>query len=585
MNNVLRSETAVFALGGLGEVGKNTYCIEHEDTIIIIDAGVRFPEDDLPGIDYVIPDYTYLVRNQYKIKALIITHGHEDHIGGVPFLLQKIHIPLIYAPRLAAGLIRNKLEEFRIKEKVRMVEFDGSTKLTIEPFKIEFVAVTHSIPDCYGIAIQSPNGLIFTTGDYKIDLTPVGQQHMDLPKIAEIGNRGVTLMLSDSTNAEVEGNSLSEKAVVKSIHEIFQSTPGRLFVSTFSSNIHRIQQIVEAAVQYKRKIIIFGRSMEKTVQLGRQFGYIQVPDSYIIDNPETVKFLRPEELLILSTGSQGEPMASLSRIAKGQHKYIRIFPGDTVVFSSSPIPGNATSVNRVVNQLVRNGAIVITNSVFTNLHASGHANRDEMKLMLALVKPTYFMPMHGEYRMLKLHADIAVSLGVKRENTFVMANGDVLLLNQGKVRTGRRIDTDDIYVDGTDSSGLSTAVIRDRKVLASDGVVAVLVSIDSRNNSLYHMPTIITRGFMYFSEDNDFIREAQKLLQQALLDILKGKVTFSDIKNTIRNTLSSFIFDKTRRNPMIIPVIMNRRETGESTKTEHAAQPRKTAKKPTTSAH
>lgn len=579
MGSIIQNDTAVFALGGLGEVGKNTYCIEHEDSLIIIDAGVRFPEDDLPGIDYVIPDFTYLVRNQYKIKALIITHGHEDHIGGVPFLLQKVHIPLIYAPRLAAGLIRNKLDEFRIREKVNLVEYDESTQLTLPPFKIEFVAVTHSIPDCYGIAITTPNGLIFSTGDYKIDLTPVGQQHINLAKIAELGKRGVTLMMADSTNAEMDGISLSERAVVKSIHEIFQTTPGRLFVSTFSSNIHRIQQIVEAAVEFKRKIVIFGRSMEKTVALGRQFGYIQCPDSSIIDNPESIKYIRPEELLVLSTGSQGEPMAALSRIAKGQHKHIRIFPGDTVVFSSSPIPGNAMSVNRVVNLLVRSGATVITNSVFTNLHASGHANRDEMKFMLALVKPKYLMPMHGEYRMLKIHADMGVQLGIPKENTFVLSNGDVLYVNNETVRTGRRIDTDDIYVDGNDSSGLSTAVIRDRKILASDGVVAVLVSMDSRNNSLLSTPALVTRGFMYFSEDNDFIKEAQKLLNQSLKDVLKGKVTFSDIKNTVRNSLSSFIFTRTRRNPMIIPVIMNRREPSEA-KVEVVEQVAKKAVKP-----
>lgn len=551
------SETAVYALGGLGEVGKNTYCVEQDDTIVIIDAGVMFPESDFPGIDYVIPDYTHLQRNQGKIKALVITHGHEDHIGGVPFLLMKVHIPVIYAPRLAAGLIRHKLDEFRVREKVTIVEYDATTKLNLFPFKFEFFQVTHSIPDCYGISIETPNGRIVTTGDYKIDLTPVGPQAMDLARISELGKEGIDLLLADSTNAEVDGISISESAVVASMNDIFTQTKGRLIISTFSSNIHRIQQIVETAVEHNRKIIIFGRSMEKTVEIGRKLGYIHAPDAYIIGNPETIRYVRPEELLILCTGSQGEPMAALSRIAAGLHKNVRIFPGDTVVFSSSPIPGNQNSVNRVINLLTRAGAEVLTNSIFTNIHASGHANRDEMKFVLTLAKPRNFMPMHGEYRMLKLHADIAISLGLPKENAFICGNGDTLMLSKGEVRMGKRVVADDIYVDGNDLSGLSTAVIHDRKILADDGVIAVNVSMNSRANSLLAPISILTRGFMYFNEDNPLLQEAQKILTASLTEMLKGKVTFADIKNTIRTTLASFIFSKTRRNPMIIPVVMN----------------------------
>lgn len=559
------SETAVYALGGLGEVGKNTYCIEQDDSLVIIDAGVMFPESDFPGIDYVIPDYTHLVRNQHKIKALVITHGHEDHIGGVPFLLMKIHVPVIYAPRLAAGLIRHKLDEFRIREKVTIVEYDATTRLTIAPFKFEFFQVTHSIPDCFGISIETPNGRIVTTGDYKIDLTPVGPQAMDLARISELGKEGIDLLLADSTNAEVDGMSISESAVVTSMNDIFTQTKGRLIISTFSSNIHRIQQIVETAVSHNRKIIIFGRSMEKTVEIGRKLGYIHAPDAYIIGNPETIRYVRPEELLILCTGSQGEPMAALSRIAAGLHKNVRIFPGDTVVFSSSPIPGNQNSVNRVINLLTRAGAEVLTNSIFTNIHASGHANRDELKFVLTLAKPRHFMPMHGEYRMLKLHADLAVALGLPREKTFLLGNGDTLMLHKGEVRMGKRVVADDIYVDGNDLSGLSTAVIHDRKILADDGVMAVLVSMNSRTNSLIAPISILTRGFMYFSEDNPLLLEAQKMLTTTLTEMLKGKVTFADIKNTIRTTLASFIFSKTRRNPMIIPVVMNLKDPNATT--------------------
>ncbi len=558
MYSLNRSETAVFALGGLGEVGKNLYCIENDDTMIIIDAGVMFPEDDLPGIDYVIPDFSYLVQNQYKIKALLITHGHEDHIGGIPFLLQKVNIPVIYAPRLAAALIKNKLEEHRIRQKVNIVEIDGSTALKIDDLKIDFFSTTHSIPDSVGIAINTPNGRIVTTGDFKIDLTPVGQ-HIDLHKIAAIGKAGVTLLLSDSTNAEAEGLSLSESKVVTSIHEVFKNTNGRLIVATFASNIHRIQQIVEAAVSFKRKIAIIGRSMEKTVSIGRKYGYIKCPDSSIIDM-ENLKLYRPDELLILCTGSQGEPLAALSRISNGTHRFLHIIPGDTVVFSSSPIPGNALGINKVVDQLYRQGANVLTNSILTNIHASGHANQEELKYMLTLLSPKYFMPIHGEYRMLKIHAEIAQSLGIPKENTFVLANGDTLLLNKGVVRMGRRLDVEDIYVDGKDSSGLSTAVIRDRKILSSDGVVCCLISMDSHTNTLLAPPYIVSRGFMFLEESDTFTKEASKVVEEALNELFKGKVTFSNLKNTIRTSLSAYIYEKTNRNPMIIPVTMNKRE-------------------------
>lgn len=551
-------ETSVYALGGLGEIGKNTYCIEEKDSIIIIDAGVKFPEEDLPGINYVIPDYTYLLRNQYKIKALIITHGHEDHIGGIPFLLQKIRIPMIYAPRLAAALIKNKLEESRFKEKVRIIEVDGNSHLDISPFQIDFVNMTHSIPDALGMRIKTTNGNIFTTGDFKIDLTPVGDD-IDFAKLTRFGEEGITLMMADSTNAEVPGSSLSERAVVNSINEIFRNTPGRLIVATFASNLYRIQQIVETAVKFKRRIVIVGRSMEKTIQIGRQFGYINCPDSFIITT-DFIKNYRPEELLILCTGSQGEPMAALSRIAAGLHKSLNIFPGDTVVFSSSPIPGNASSVNRTINLLTRSGANVLTNSVFTNLHASGHADKEDLKLMLKLLKPKYFMPVHGEYRMLKLHAELAHSVGVDKNNTFIMENGDTLQINNGKVKQGRRIETDSIFVDGNDTSGLSTAVLKDRQILAADGICAVVISMNSRTNLLDCTPNIINRGFVFRNAKGETKEDCESLIKNELSELLQKKTTFSEIKNLVRSTVSTFIFSTTHRSPMVIPVILNRRE-------------------------
>ena len=555
-NSFTRSETMVYALGGLGEVGKNMYCVEDEKSLIIIDSGVMFPEDELLGIDYVIPDYTHLVNNQYKIRALLITHGHEDHIGSIPFLLQKVTVPIIYAPRLAAALIKNKLEEFRIRQKVNIVEIDGTTSLTIDDFKVDFFTVTHSIPDSLGIAIDTPNGRIVHTGDFKIDLTPIGQ-HMDLHKIAMIGQAGVTLMLSDSTNAEAPGLSLSESRVVEQIHDIFRSTTGRLLVATFASNIHRIQQIVEAAVSFRRKIVIIGRSMEKTVSIGRKYGYIHCPDSQIVAS-NNINLYRPEELLILCTGSQGEPLAALSRISNGTHKFLKIIPGDTVVFSSSAIPGNAQSINRVVNQLYRQGATVVTNSVLNNIHASGHANQEELKYMLSLLTPKYFMPIHGEYRMLKIHAELAQSLGIPKENTFALANGDILLLKNGDVKLGQRIVAEDIYVDGKDSSGLSTAIIRDRKILSSDGVVICFVTMDSRTNSLLVPPKIVSRGFMRINETDDLAKQATSVVTNSINELFQGKPTFSGIKNAVRNSLSTFIYEHTNRNPMIIPVIMNK---------------------------
>jgi ribonuclease J len=558
MDYTIRNDTAVFALGGLGEVGKNMYCVEYDDGIIILDAGSRFPESDLPGIDYVIPDYTYLVRNQYKIKALIITHGHEDHIGGIPFLLQKVRINTIYAPKLAASLIRNKLEENRQKEKTTVVEIGEEDVLNLGPIKVQFFRVTHSIPDAYGVCIDTPNGRIVTTGDFKIDLTPVGPD-FNLHRLAKFGAEGIDLLLSDSTNAEVEGYSKSEQNVVRSINDIFRNAPGRLIIATFASNINRIQQIIEASVLYKRKIVVIGRSMEKTVAMGRQTGYIICPDSYFL-TPETIKYARNDELLILCTGSQGEPLAALSRIAQDQHKFLKIMPGDTVVFSSNPIPGNTLSVNKVVNLLTRSGAIVITNSILNNIHASGHASQDELKLLLKIAKPKYFMPIHGEFRMLKFHSDIALQVGIPQENIFILSNGDSLLLNNRVVRPGRRIETDDIYVDGNDSSGLSTAVIRDRTILANEGVVAVLISMDSHNNSLICPPNIVSRGFMYLTEQDEIMTEAKQIVNDALVELFKGKISFSDIKNTIRNSLSGFLYKKTRRNPMIIPVLMNKIE-------------------------
>ena len=561
MSNSLLPASAVniYALGGLQEVGKNTYCIENDDTLIIIDAGIMFPEQGVLGIDYVIPDYTHLKNVRNKIKALVITHGHEDHIGAIPYLLQNVNIPVIYAPRLAAALIKTKLEEGKMKNKAKIVEYDEDTKLTIDDFNLQFFRVTHSIPDAYGICIDTPQGRIVTTGDFKIDLTPIGED-IALRKIAQLGEEGVDLLLSDSTNAEKEGYTLSEGSVINSIFEIFSKTTGRLIISTFSSNISRIQQIVEACLKYNRKILIIGRSMENTINISRQYGYIIIPDSSLI-TADKLKDYKNNEIVILCTGSQGEPMAALSRIANGDHPIVKITPGDTVVFSSSPIPGNGASVNSVCNQLVRSGADVINNSVFSNLHASGHPSKQELRIILKLFSPKYFMPVHGEYRMLRLHGELAQTLGIPKENIFVLGNGDSLTLRKHIITEGKRIPTDDIYIDGKDITGLSTAVIRDRNILANDGMVAVLISIDSRTNSILARPEIVTKGFIYMDDNaKSIMEEARDIAYKELDIIMKGKPTFGEIKNTMKASLGHYLYSKTHRNPMIIPLIMNQLE-------------------------
>ena len=561
-NNDTTVDTLVYAIGGLGEVGKNMYCIEHDDEIVIIDAGVRFAEEELLGIDYVIPDYSYLIQNKNKIKALIITHGHEDHIGGIPFLAQAIPLPTIYAPRLASALIRKKMEEYKNRN-LDIVEITAESKVATKHFVIGFFDQVHSVPDCLGVIVNTPNGRIVSTGDFKFDLTPVGSNASDFQKMADIGYIGVTLLMSDSTNATVEGFTISEKKVSKSIMEIFKNTKGRLIVATFASNVHRVQQICESAVANNRKIAIMGRSMENVITIGQKLGYIKVSAKSFI-SAEDINRYPANELCIICTGSQGEELAALSRIANGTHRYVKIMPGDTVVFSSSPIPGNAMSVNGVVNKLTRAGANVLVNSPLNSLHTSGHASQEEQKLMLQLIKPKYFMPMHGEYKMLKVHKETAMETGIPEENIFICANGDVIhLRNEEAFMGNKRIQADDIYVDGNDTSGLSTAVLRDRKILADNGLVSVVVAIDSRTNSILSRPLIVTRGFVYIKESGSLLKEAETVVYEALKKTMSKKTTFGEIKNSIRNSLGPFLYQKTKRNPIVIPVVLNRRMTQE----------------------
>lgn len=554
--NIFAMPVSIYALGGLGEVGKNMYVVENEKTLIIIDVGVRFPEASLPGVDYVIPDFTYLRNNSKKVKAVFITHGHEDHIGAIPFLIQTIHIPVIYAPPLAAALIRHKLGMMRIKTPVKIVEYQPEDIYNIDSFKVSFFAVTHSIPDCFGICVDTSEGRIVSTGDYKVDLTPIGRP-MDLGKISTIGNEGVDLMLGDSTNVEKEGYTPSERIVISAINDIFAQTTGRLIISTFSSNISRIQQIVEATVAFNRKLVIIGRTMERVVAASRELGYIKIPDASLIDVTR-IYSIRPEETVILCTGSQGEPLAALSRIADGTHKDVHIIPGDTVVFSSSPIPGNGAGIDRVVNQLTRLGAEVLTNSILRNIHSSGHPSQEELKLMLRLFNPTYFMPIHGEYRMLKLHSELAQKLGIPKENTFVLRNGETILLRNKRVSVGPVIPCEDIYIDGNSLNGVSEAVLSDRRKLSEDGMVSVLIALDSKGNKLMMPIELYSRGFINF-EISHLLPRAQTRINDAMNNLMSSKnTTFGEIKQICKEILEPYFYDKTGRSPMIIPVIMNK---------------------------
>ena len=549
-----KNKTRFVILGGLGEIGKNMYALEHEEEIIIIDAGISFAELTMLGIDYLVPDYTYLKENEKKIKALFITHGHEDHIGAIPILLQTIDLKNIYAPNQACELIKMKLLDKNIRFD-NLHSYQSDDVIKFKHFTVDFFRTTHSVPDSHGIRVKTPNGVIVTTGDFKFDFTPIGPM-ADLHKMARIGEEGVDLLISDSTNALNDGISTSESSVDAALNDIFDDeVNSRIIIATFASNIYRLKHIVETCYKHGRKICIFGRSMEANIEISIKGGYINHKELFI--SPEEANTLKPKEICILCTGSQGEPLAALSRIADLEHKHIKLRPDDVVIFSSSPIPGNASSISRTINKLYLQGVKVFTNTTISNIHTSGHANREELKLMIRLINPKYMLPFHGEYRMLKSHADIANMCGIPKDHIFILDNGDSLMLDNGNITIGEKIKMDEVYIDGNRVGEVATQVLRDRKIMASDGILVIVSNIDMKNKKLLTKPTIVTRGFIQVNENESLIKMLEMKASLLITSKLKEQTNFQDIKSFLQTNINSYIMELTGRKPIILPIILD----------------------------
>ena len=543
----------VVPIGGLNEIGKNMTLLECNNQIMIIDCGMSFPEDEMYGIDIVIPDFTYLIENREKIVGMVITHGHEDHIGAIPYLLRHIKIP-VYGTRLTLGLVENKLKEHQVIGDLRTI--NAGDKIQMGFFNVETIRATHSIADSLCLVIDTPAGTVFHSGDFKIDYTPIDGEPIDLSKLAEVGKRGVMLMLCDSTNATRPGFTSSEKVVGETIENIFRTAKTRIIIATFSSNVHRVQKIIESAVKVGRKVAISGRSMENVVALAIELGYLDIPAGTIVDLKMT-KNIPDDKLVIVTTGSQGEPMSALSRIASGEHRAVKLKPGDMVILSSTPVPGNEKTVSNVVNKLFEKGAEVIYSDI-ADIHVSGHACQEELKLMHSLIKPKYFMPVHGEYRHLIQHAKLAENLGMKSSNIFIMENGSVLNVSKSKAyKEEKVVEADAILVDGLGVGDVGNIVLRDRKLLSESGLIIVVAAIERESRMVVSGPDIISRGFVYVRENESLMEEARRVAVDALERCQNRNMKdWNSMKSQVRDSLSTYIYETTKRNPIILPIFL-----------------------------
>ena len=550
-----KSKLKIIPLGGLHEIGKNITVFEYEDEIIVVDCGLSFPEDDMLGVDLVIPDITYLKKNVEKIKGLIITHGHEDHIGAVPYFLNQINVP-VYATKLTVGLINNKLEEHKILRSSTVVEVQqGQTIKLGKYFEVEFIRSTHSIPDSVMLAIKTPVGTILHTGDFKVDFTPIDGKMMDLGRIAELGNEGVLALMSDSTNAERKGFTMSERSIGPVFDKLFEGCTKRIVVATFASNVHRVQQIVSSAIKYHRKIAVCGRSMINMINTAMELGYIKCPDDIFIDI-DTISTYNDEQLVIITTGSQGETMSALTRMATGEHKKVKITANDLVIISANPIPGNEKSISKVIDDLMQIGADVVY-SALANVHVSGHACQEEQKLLMALAKPKFFIPVHGEYRQLKAHAETAQLMGIPAKNIVMMDNGKVLEIDENEVKFNGMVTNGKVLVDGLGVGDVGNVVLKDRQHLSQDGLIIVVLTMNSATGEVVSGPDVISRGFVYVKEAENIMDEVKSVAKHEVQKCEEQGITdWTTIKSTLKDNLRDYIFTKTKRNPMIIPIIM-----------------------------
>jgi len=546
----------IFALGGVGEIGKNMYVVQYGNDIVVVDSGLKFPEEDMLGVDIVIPDITYLTENRDKVRGILITHGHEDHIGGLPYVLKHLNVP-VYGTKLTLGLIEVKLKEAGLLGETKRILINADSVVQLGSIKASFFRTNHSIPDSVGICLDTPEGVVVHTGDFKFDHTPVNGQFADLQRMAEIGKRGVLALLSDSTNAERPGFTPSESKVGQELEDIFRKAKQRVVVATFASNVHRIQQVINAAMATKRKLTVIGRSMVNVVSIASELGYLHIPEGMLIE-PEEVGKMAADRVVILSTGSQGEPMSALTRMARSAHRKLDILPGDTVIIAATPIPGNERFVGRTVDELFRLGANVIYGPTASSaVHVSGHGSQEELKLMLNLMKPKYFIPIHGEYRMLRQHALLAESVGIERENIFILDNGDTVEIQDGVARKGNKVPSGIVLIDGLGVGDVGNIVLRDRKLLSQDGILVVVVTLSKQDGTILSGPDIISRGFVYVRESEGLLEEANRLVTQTLNKLMSDNVNeWASLKTNVKDVLGRFLYEQTRRRPMILPIIM-----------------------------